>query len=185
MHARRAFVEAKGTDPATADRALAFIRTLYAVERDIAAAGLVGDAVADARRARASPVLARFADWLDGEARAARPKSPLGAAVAYARNGWPSLTRYVTDGRLAIDNGPAERAIRPLAVGRRNWLFVGGDGGLATAAVLLSVCASARRHGVNAWSYVRDLFDRLPALPAGADLTPFLPDAWATSHLGR
>jgi hypothetical protein len=66
---------------------------------------------------------------------------------------------------------------------RRNWLFVGGDGGLSTAAVLLSVCASAKRHGLNEWSYLRNLFERLPAVPAGADLSEFLPDAWAKSHL--
>lgn len=64
-------------------------------------------------------------------------------------------------------------------------LFVGGDGGLGTAAVLLSVCASAKRHGLNAWAYLRDLLDRLPARPAGADLSDLLPDAWAASHLGR
>jgi transposase len=185
MHARRGFIDARDSDPAKADEALAFVRTLYAVERDIAAASLTDDAVADYRRARASPVLARFADWLEREARTARPKSPLGQAVLYARNGWASLTRYVTDGRLAIDNGPAERAVRPLAVGRRNWLFVGGDGGLSTAAVLLSVCASAKRHGLNAWSYLRDLFDRLPAVPAGSDLSAFLPDVWAKSHFDR
>lgn len=185
MHARRAFVEARDGDPGKASEALAFVRTLYAVERDITTAGLVGDAVAGCRRTRARPVLDRFAAWLDAEARLTRPKGPLGVAVAYARNGWASLTRSVTDGRLAIDNGPAERAIRPLAVGRKNWLFVGGDGGLGTAAVLLSVVASAKRHGLNAWSYLRDLFDRLPAVPAGADLSDFLPDAWAKSHLGR
>jgi transposase len=183
MHARRKFVEARDSDPVKAAEALAFVRTLYAVERDVETAGLTGDAVADSRRTRASPILDRFADWLEAEARTARPKSPLGQAVLYARNGWASLTRYVTDGRLAIDNGPAERAVRPLAVGRRNWLFVGGDGGLRTAAVLLSVCASAKRHGVNAWSYLRDLFERLPAAPAGADLSAFLPDAWAKTRL--
>ncbi len=185
MHARRGFVEARDGDPARAGEALAFVRTLYAVERDISTAGHVGDAVAECRRARAGPVLDQFAAWLDVEVRTARPKSPLGAAITYARNGWASLTRYVADGRLAIDNGPAERAIRPLAVGRKNWLFVGGDGGLATAAVLLSVVASARRHGLNAWSYLRDLFDRLPAVPTGADLSDFLPDAWTKAHLGR
>ena len=185
MHARRGFVEARDGDPARAGDALAFVRTLYAVERDITTAGLTGDAVAECRRARASPVLGRFAEWLDAAARTARPRSPLGAAINYARNGWASLTRYVTDGRLAIDNGPAERAVRPLAVGRRNWLFVGGDGGLSTAAILLSVVASAKRHGLNAWSYLRDLFDRLPALAVGADLSDCLPDAWALSHLGR
>jgi transposase len=185
MHARRKFVEARDANPGMAAEALAFVRTLYAVERDITAAGWTGEAVAECRRARAGPVLDRFAEWIERGHRTARPKSPLGAAVAYARNGWASLTRYVTDGRLAIDNGPAERAVRPLAVGRRNWLFVGGDGGLPTAAVLLSVCASAKRHGLNAWAYLRDLFDRLPGVPAGADLSEFLPDIWAASHLGR
>lgn len=182
MHARRAFVEARASDPAKASEALAFIRTLYAVERAIAEPGLTGDRVVSQRRTRAGPVLDRFATWLETEARTARPKSPLGSAVLYARNGWQSLTRYLTDARLAIDNGAAERAIRPLAVSRRNWLFIGGDGGLATASALLSVCASARRHELNAWSYLRDLFERLPAVPVGSDLTEFLPDVWAKTH---
>lgn len=182
MHARRHFVDAQRTDPAKAGEALSFVRTLYAVERDITVAGLTGEAVAECRRARASPVLDRFAGWLEAEHRMVLPKSPLGAAVGYARNGWASLTRYVTDGRLAIDNGSAERAIRPLAVGRKNWLFVGGDGGLGTAATLLSVCASAVRHGLNVWSYLRDLLGVLPARPPGADVSDLLPDAWAVSH---
>jgi transposase len=71
--------------------------------------------------------------------------------VSPRQNQWPTLVRYVTDGRLAIDNGPAERAIRPLCVGRNNWLFIGGDGGLRSAAVLLSLTASAKRHGLNPW----------------------------------
>ena len=91
----------------------------------------------------------------------------------------------MTGGRRALASGPAERAVRPLAVGRRNWPFVGGGGGLGTAAVLPGAVASAKRHGRNAWSYLRDLCDRLPALPAGADVSPVLPDAWATTHLGR
>ncbi len=185
MHARRHFVDAQAGEPARASEALAFIRTLYAVERDIAQAGLTGDAITRVRHARAGPILSQFAAWIEARHRTTRPKSPLGVAVQYARNQWPSLTRYVTDGRFAIDNGPAERAIRPLAVGRRNWLFIGGDGGLTTAAVLLSVCASAKRHAINAWEYLRDLFDRLPAVPAGADLSAFLPDAWAASHRDR
>jgi transposase len=185
MHARRAFVEAQASDPAKASEALAFVRTLYAVEREIAEQSLTGDAGASLRRTRAGPVLDRFAAWLEVESRTARPKSPLGAAVLYARNGWASLTRYLTDGRLAIDNGPAERAIRPLAVSRRNWLFIGGDGGLRTASVLLSLCASAKRQGLNAWSYLRDLFERLPAVPPGSDLSEFLPDRWAKTHLRR
>jgi transposase len=75
-------------------------------------------------------------------------------------------------------NGAAERAIRPLAVGRNNWLQIGGDGGLKTASVLLSVCASAMRHRLNPWSYLRDVLDQLAVRPAGDEVGDLLPDAW-------
>jgi transposase len=151
MHARRYFVDAEPSDP-RAIEALAFIRTLYAVEREIAVErAKLGPAFTDAdavrvRRTRAGPILAAFREWLDVQHRSATPKSLFGQAVGYARNQWASLVRYLEDGRFAIDNGAAERAIRPLAVGRGNWLHIGGDGGLKTASVLLSVCASATRH---------------------------------------
>jgi hypothetical protein len=111
----------------------------------------------------------------------ALPKSGFGQAVGYAVNQWPTLVRYVEDGRLHIDNGPAERAIRPLAVGRNNWLFIGGDGGLQSAAVLLSVTASAKRHALNPWAYLRDVLTRLPARPPDCDLSDLLPDRWKPS----
>ena len=79
-------------------------------------------------------------------------------------------------------NGAAERAIRPLAIGRSNWLHVGGDGGLKTAAVLLSVCGSATRHGLNPWSYLRDVLDQLALRPTNADVGDLLPDARAVRH---
>jgi hypothetical protein len=83
------------------------------------------------------------------------------------------------DGRFAIDNGAAERAI---AVGRANWLQVGGDGGLPTASVLLSVCASARRHHLNPWAYLAHVLSELPTRLAVADLADLLPDEWATAY---
>ena len=82
------------------------------------------------------------------------------------------------DGRLTIDNAAAEQAIRPLAVGRRNWLQIAGDGGLKSAAVLLSVAASAKRHGVNPWLYVRHLLAESAARKLDADFSDLLPDAW-------
>src|SRR5436190_5808243 len=91
----------------------------------------------------------------------------------------PTLIQYLEDPRLTIDNSPAEQAIRPLAVGRRNWLHIAGDGGLRGAAVLLSVAASAKRHRVNPWTYLRHLLGALPARAAGADLSDLLPDEWA------
>ena len=184
MHARRYFVEAEPSDPRAVE-ALAFMRTLYAVEREIKdERDKLDDQFADAdvvgmRRTRAGPILAKFSDWLEVQHRSATPKSLFGQAVGYSRNQWASLVRYRDDARFAIDSGEAERAIRPLAVGRANWLHIGGDAGLKTASVLLSVCTSATRNGLNPWSYLRDVLDRLARRPDGAEMGDLLPDAWA------
>jgi hypothetical protein len=110
------------------------------------------------------------------------PKSKIGEAIGYAANQWPTLVRYVEDGRLTIENSPAEQAIRPLAVGRRNWLQIAGGGGFKSAAVLLSVAASAKRHGVNPWAYVRHILTASAARPLTADCICLLPDARVQSR---
>ena len=162
--------------------------TIYAIERVIKERREEpGDCFTDAdavrlRRTRAAPILARFGDWIEVQRRSATPKSLFGQAVEYSRNQWASLVRYLDDARFAIDNGEAERAIRPLAVGRSNWLHLGGDGGLKTAAVLLSVCGSATRHRLNPWTYLRDVLDQLAARRADADVSDLLPDAGAVHH---
>ena len=182
-HVRRKFVEAQANNPAKATEALAFIRTLYAVEKEIAEKELTGDIAVSLRKTRAGPILKQFGEWLDDEHRTALPKSPFGQAVTYARNLWPTLDRYLQDARFTIDNNVAERAVRPLAIGRKNWLFVGGDGGLKTASVLLSLCATAKRHGLNPWLYVKDVLDQLATHPE--DVTPFLPDVWKQRQLTK
>jgi transposase len=91
---------------------------------------------------------------------------------------------YLTDGRLTIDNAPAEQAIRPLCVGRRNWLHLGGDGGLKPTAVLLSITSSVKRHGLDPWAYLRHLLTELPARAAGVDLADLLPDRWGPGAAG-
>ncbi|HEY1376445.1 MAG TPA: IS66 family transposase [Gemmataceae bacterium] len=187
MHARRYFIEAEPSDPRAVE-ARAFIRTLYAIEREIKdERDRLGDTfsateVVRRRQTRAGPILATFADWLNEQRRHATPKSLFGQAIEYSRNQWPSLIRYLDDARFSIDNGAAERAIRPLAIGRSNWLHIGGDGGLTTASVLLSVCASATRHRLQPWSYLRDVLDQLAARSADADASDLLPDAWAFRH---
>jgi len=187
MHARRYFVEAEPSDPRAVE-ALAFIRTLYAVEKELKnererlGEQFTSDDTPRWRQSRAGPILAKFSDWLEVQHRSATPKSLFGQAVAYARNQWLSLVRYLNDARFVIDNGEAERAIRPIAVGRVNWLHVGGDGGLPTASVLLSICASATRHRLNPWAYLRDVLDRLASRSATDNVADLLPDAWATHH---
>lgn len=187
-HCRRYFVEAEPSVPRAVE-ALAFIRTLYAVEREIRdESEKLGEKFVDVdvvrlRQTRAGPILAGFANWLDEQRRHATSKSLFGQAIEYSLNQWASLVRYIDDARFTIDNGEAERAIRPLAVGRANWLHVGGDGGLKTASVLLSVCASATRHRLNPWSYLRDALDQLAARSVGDDVSNLLPDAWASLHV--
>ncbi len=177
MHARRYFFEAKENESMKAHEALGRIRSLYAVETEIKEKKLTGDAVVAYRRERARPVLDAFVEWLASEVPKALPKSKYGEAIIYASNQWPTLTRYLDDHRLSIDNGPAERAIRPLAIGRRNWLHIAGDAGLGSAAILLSLAASAKHHSVNVWDYFKHLLTELPSRPANATLTDLLPDA--------
>lgn len=129
-------------------------------------------------------MLAAFAGWLAEQRPRVLPKSAIGEAVTYATNQWDTLRVYLTDGRLTIDNAPAEQAIRPLCIGRRNWLHLGGDGGLRPTAVLLSFVASVKRHGVHPWAYLLHMLTELPDRSLGADLTGLLPDRWTRTQVG-
>jgi hypothetical protein len=140
--------------------------------------------IVDERQTHASPVLKRFGDWLEAEARRVLPKNPIREAMEYALNHWVALNRYTQHGSLAIDNNVAERALRGIAIGRRNWLFLGSDRGGRAAATHFSLIASCLRNHVEPFAYLRDLLIRLPALGAGASrdvLRQLLPDRWQPS----
>jgi transposase len=184
MHVRRYFFDARLSDPERSHDALARIRSLYAVEQAATEKELTGSNLAAYRQQFAGPVLTAFASWLANQRPRVLPKSSIGEAFTYATNQWPTLGVYLTDGRLTIDNAAAEQAIRPLAVGRRNWLHLGGDGGLKPTAVLLSICASIKRHGINPWVYLKHVLTEHSARPPDADLTDLLPDVWARSRAG-
>jgi len=162
-HARRYFWDAKASDPARALLALGCIQQLYAVERAVKGAD------AETRRARrveqATPVLERIRGWLDEQADVVLPKSPIGEAVGYARAQWTALTRYCKDGDLAIDNNVSERAMRKVVTGRNNWLFCGSDAGGHRAAILYSLVATCKAHGIDPWAYLRDVLERIPTHP--------------------
>jgi hypothetical protein len=104
----------------------------------------------------------------------ALPQSPLGKALTYASNQWEALNRYVEDGRLSIDNNAAERALRKVAVGRKNWLFAGSPAGGERAAVLYSLVESCRMQGIEPHFYLRNVIDRISTHPMSriAELTP-------------
>lgn len=186
-HARRKFHESLPTDSARAAIALTHIRQLYAVEKQIREL-LAGEwstllsadrfaRIAAHRQEHSRPLLAAFRTWLDDTAAVVLPKSPLAAAIRYALNQWEALGRYTEDGQLAIDNNAAERSLRGIAIGRKNWLFVGSERGGHTAATILTLITSAIRHHLDPFAYLRDVLRRLPTTEP-ANLTNLLPNRW-------
>jgi transposase len=176
-HTRRGFVDAFETDVRAA-LMVALIQRLYQVERD--AAALSVDARQALRREQSLPILAQIAIERDALASTVLPKSPLGDAVRYLTNQWAALQRYVEDGRLAIDNNPAENQLRGIAVGRKNWLFAGSLEGARRAALLYSLVQSCALIGVSPFEYLRDVLLRVATHPQHriAELTP---KGWATT----
>jgi transposase len=181
-HTRRKFFEAlhppdpqrsgqpaRAGDP-RADQALAKIRELYRIEREIA--GLPPDQRHRHRRERSRPILDAFKLLLDAWSRTCRPTEPLAKAVTYALNQWEALGRFVDTGIAPIDNNPAENALRTIAVGRKNWLFTGSADGGASAAIAYTLIQTAKINGLNPATYLADTVRGLLAKAAPATLTP-------------
>ena len=186
MHARRKFYEARTSDPPRAHQALAWIKLLYNVEREAKekheAEGY--EAFVAARHAlraeRSRPIFKQFQDWLIAEAPKVLPKSPIGEAIQYALNHWTALERPLDAGFLELDNGACERAFKPVALGRKNWMFVGSDRGGETAAICLTMLANAKRYRIEPLAYVRGLL--VAVASDDANLEALLPDVWIAAH---
>jgi transposase len=176
-HARRKFHEARGSDDLRAHQALAYYRQLYALERGAGDAALDDTGRLMMRRDFAVPLLDQFHTWLVEQRAQVLPKSPMAEAIGYALNNWTALSRYTEAGFLAIDNNVAEREMKRIAIGRKNWLFVGSDQGGRTAAVLFSFTSTCHRLGIEPWAYLQDVLTRLPSLPAERR-AELLPDRW-------
>ena len=163
-HARRKFVEAQKTSPREAHEAVVHIKQLYAVEHEAKAFEVTERR--SLRQQISAPLLAALKPWLDPLAVTTLPKSPLDEAVTYARNQWASLNVYVTDRALAMDNNLAERAVKPFATGRKNWLFIGSDDGGRRLAVQSSLTTTCQQFGTNPWTWLQQTLARLPLTPA-------------------
>jgi transposase len=174
-HARRKFDEAKTSDAIRAHVALALIQRLYQVEKS---AKELDDAARQAlRQERSRPILAEIHAWLLREQEKVLRKSPIGEAIGYALNHWKALGRYLEAGWLSIDNNASERGMKPVAIGRKNWLFAGSDAGGKTAAILMSLCVTCKELGIDAFVYLRDVLDRISTHP-NSRLNELLPDQW-------
>lgn len=177
-HARRKFEAAQSSHPRLAAEALAYFQQLYDIEDR--ARALSAEERQLLRQCDALPLLDRLRGWLDEQAASALPKLKFGEAVQYARNQWSALVNYVEDGRRPIDNNDTERDLRALTIGRKNWMFVGSPEAGPRAAVLYTVVASASRHELDVFAYLRDVLQRLAA--GGVAIADLAPDAWAKSH---
>jgi hypothetical protein len=198
-HARRKYFEAQDSDLARSTVAMAYIRRLYQVERKAKDlfkeqqnrpdARLLSAIRLELRQRDSVGVLREFEIWMrrqadgvgeDGQPLAegpVLPKSPLGTAINYCLSNWPAFNRYAGDGDLEIDNNLAEQGLRGPVVGRRNYTFFGSDNGGRTAAVLYSLIASAKRHGLDPFAYLRDVISRISDHPSNK-LEELLPDHW-------
>jgi transposase len=178
-HARRYVWNSREQQPELSSQILAVYRALY----DIEERGSRLDAVSRLllRRRASVPLMRQLELLLESPlAKGLLPKSKLGKAIGYLRNNWEALKRFLSDGRLPIDNNDAERDLRRIAVGRKNWLFVGSRDGGDRAAVILTVIASAHRHDLDVWAYLRDVLERLAL--GESHLEELLPDVWKAAH---
>ncbi len=176
-HARRGFHEALG-EGRSAAWLMGQIGQLYAVEKHLREANAGPQLRAAVRAWQSRPILKRLRCAMERVRRRVLPQSLLGQAIDYALSRWEALTRYMDDGRLEIDNNLCENAIRPTAVGKKNFLFIGHPEAGQRSAVIYSVLGSCRRHGINPDEYLRDIFERLPKAKT-SDLKSLTPAAWA------
>ena len=143
--------------------ALDFIRQLYQVEEPIR--GAPPDERQRRRQQAAAPILAAFKDWLESTLMQVSQKSELAKAIRYALSRWAALTRYCEDGRIEIDNNAAERALRGIALGRKNYLFAGSDQGGERAAALYSLIGTAQLNGLDPMAYLRHVLSVIATHP--------------------
>ncbi|MGH7594342.1 MAG: IS66 family transposase [Gemmatimonadales bacterium] len=178
-HARRRYFEiAKNAKtPGFAHEVVQRIGELYAIEREAKENKLAPATRHRLRQERAPPLLAALRERLEAHLPKVLPKGPLAEAIGYTLNHWTALNRYLEDGRLEIDNNAVERAIRPVAQGRANWLFVASARGGHAAAALYSLIESAKANGLNPYAYLRDVLTRLPVVKA-KDIDSLLPHVW-------
>ncbi|PAX06317.1 IS66 family transposase [Sphingomonas lenta] len=179
-HVRRKFYDVyAATGSATAREALGRTAGLYAVEEDVR--GRPPNERRRERQARAGPLLDQLRCWLDTTLPKLSRRSDLAVAVRYALARWPALVRYVDDGRLEIDNNAAERSLRGVALGRKNWLFAGSDQGGHRAASIYSLVETAKLNGVDPQAWLADTIARISDHPARR-VAELLPWNYRTEH---
>lgn len=171
-HCRRYFIKAVASEPERAKAALVPITALFAIERTIA--GAPRHKKEATRKKKSKPLVDQFFAWCQVEQHRVLDESPIEKAISYALNHEQAFRRFLEDGRLPMHNNASELALRRQAIGRKNWLFVASEDGARANTTFVSLLASCQLHGLEPWSYLRDLFCLLPSWPVhrALDLAP-------------
>ena len=182
-HARRKFVDALNENNRLATEALCFIRKIYKVESDANKAGLNADERKEQRLKISYPTIRLFETWMKETYLKVLPNSKMGDAIEYTYSLLPRLSRYVNDGRINIDNNLIENAIRPLALGRRNYLFCVNDASAYRAAIVYSLISTCKAADVDPRTWMEDVLRKIPYYQRDQrDLAELLPFNWKNRY---
>lgn len=173
-HARRKFFDAQKNDAARSSYALEQIQQLYAIERDCKEEKLTDGQRQAIRQQKAAPILEHLGKWMKEQYQQVLPKSLIGQALAYSITRWDKLSTYTTNGMLCIDNNPVENSIRPVAIGRKNYLFAGSHEGAKRSAMLYSLLGTCKMNNINPFNWLKEVLTKLPSHPINKikDLLP-------------
>ena len=163
-HARREFEKALDNDKVRAEKALLMIQKLYAVERKAKQENLSAEQIKEIRLSESLPIINELGKWIFDEIKNTLPKSQIGKAMAYAYARWDALSAYLNDGNLLIDNNLVENAIRPVALGRKNYLFAGSHEAAQRAAMIYSFFAICKKHEVNPFEWLKHTLENIMSI---------------------
>lgn len=175
-HARRKFIDAKDNNAGLANYFIIEVQKLYRIEKQAGKLDLSYDDRFTLRKKRSEPVLSGLKKWLDENVAQTTPSSLIGKAMRYALNHWAGLTKYLTDGRLEIDNNAVERAIRLVAMGRKNYMFAGSEEGAKWLAMMYSFYGTCKAQGVEPFEWTKTTLEKMPDYDPKLidELLPFL-----------
>lgn len=164
-HARRMFYEALQNDETRANYALKEIAKLYGIERNCKEQNLSFDEIKTIRQEKSIPILTALNEWMKQQYVQATPKSAIGKALGYSIERWERLSRYTETGMLNIDNNPVENSIRPVALGRKNYLFAGSHEAARRSGMLYSLLGTCKMHGIEPYAWLKNVLQQIPTHP--------------------
>ncbi|HEX8335031.1 MAG TPA: IS66 family transposase [Segetibacter sp.] len=176
-HGRRKFTEAAENDKVRSEYVLQYMQQLYDIERQANKDKLSFDEIYQLRQQQAVPILEHLGKWMKEAYTQVTPKSSIGKALAYSIERWEALSLYTSNGMLRIDNNPVENSIRPVAIGRKNYLFAGSHEAAQESAMIYSLLGTCKMHNINPWEWLKDILTRLPDHPINK-IKELLPHNW-------